>query len=185
MIVGIVPGAMKPYHAGHHYLVETAARECDMVTILTTKKSRKGISGDSMFGIWCNHIIPHLISEFEGKIKVNFVVSPIRTVYEDFIERLEENGPDGNHYRIYGGTEDNTRFSNKSLKTKYPTAAPHITNVAEDQSDGFQRGKGKSPDAKGEWIRKAMETNDKNRFKLMMPAFLHGVSTEIMETLKI
>ena len=89
MIIGIVPGAMKPYHAGHHYLVETALRECDIVNILTTRKTRKGISGDSMYEVGQHYIIPHLASTYSDKINVNFVVSPIRTVYEDYIERLE------------------------------------------------------------------------------------------------
>ena len=164
MIVGIVPGAMKPYHAGHHYLVETAARECDIVTILTTKKPRRGISGDSMYGIWLQYIIPHLHKEYgEDKVVVRFVVSPIRTVYEDFIERLEEYGGDGHHYRIYGGTEDNDRFGAAALMHKYPQAAPHFTNVAEESKESFQRGKGRSPDAKGEWIRKALRTKNKSR----------------------
>tara|TARA_A100001011_G_scaffold223471_1_gene231393 strand:- start:54 stop:614 length:561 start_codon:yes stop_codon:yes gene_type:complete len=185
MKIGIVPGAMKPYHAGHHYLVESALQECDMVTILTTRKSRKGISGDSMYNIWLNYIIPHLQEEYGEKIKVQFVVSPIRTVYEDFIERIEAEGPDGHSYMIYGGTEDNNRFQSKNLVQKYPVAAEHITNVAESRAGKFQRGVGKSPMAKGEWIRNSLETNDEKRFNSMMPAFLKPVANVVMQMLKI
>ena len=180
MIIGIVPGAMKPYHAGHHYLVETALNECDIVTILTTRKARKGISGDSMYEIWQDYIIPHLTSMYPSKVRVNFVVSPIRTVYEDFIERLERDGNDGNTYRIYGGTEDSGRFLSNTMKAKYPVAAKYILNVAEEKGENFQRGNGKSPQAKGEWIREAIRTNNKSQFKLMMPGFLKNVSSEIM-----
>ncbi len=183
MIIGIVPGAMKPYHAGHHYLVETALKECDIVNILTTRKTRKGISGDSMYEVWQHYIIPHLISTYSEKINVNFVISPIRTVYEDYIERLERDGYDGNTYRIYGGSEDSGRFHSSTLGKKYPTAMKHVINVAEEKSEQFQRGSGKSPQAKGEWIREALIKNDKSQFKLMMPGFLKNVSNDIMEIL--
>ena len=185
MIIGIVPGAMKPYHAGHHYLVESAINECDKVTILTTKKARKGISGDSMYEVWQEYIIPHLRLEYgEDRVNVRFVVSPIRTVYEDFIERLETEGPDGHDYRIYGGTEDNNRFGSLALMKKYPIAAAYIVNVAEEKSGDYLRGKGKSPVAKGEWIREAIKTKNESRFQLMMPTFLQGFSKEIIELLK-
>jgi len=184
MKIGIVPGAMKPYHAGHHYLVESALAECDMVTILTTKKNRKGISGDSMYEVWTNYIIPHLQEKHGTNIQIRFVVSPIRTVYEDFIERLEAEGSDGHKYRIYGGTEDNGRFQSHVMAKKYPTAALYITNVAEAKSESFQRGTGKSPMAKGEWIRQAITENNKKRFASMMPAFLQPNADEILKSLK-
>ena len=83
MVVGLIPGAMKPYHAGHHYLVESAMRECDRVIIFTTAKDRKGISGIKMAFAWTNLIIPLL-----PNVEVKFVTSPVGAVYK-FLE--EEN----------------------------------------------------------------------------------------------
>ena len=79
-IIGLVPGAMKPYHAGHHYLVEQAMKECDRVIIFTTAKDRNGISGIKMAFAWTNLIIPLL-----QNVEVEFVISPIRAVWEFLI----------------------------------------------------------------------------------------------------
>ena len=60
MKIGLVPGAMKPYHAGHHYLTRQAIKECDRVIIITSEKDRKSISGSNMKKAWENLIIPLL-----------------------------------------------------------------------------------------------------------------------------
>ena len=39
-IIGLVPGGMKPFHAGHNFLVQNALSECDEVYIFTSPKDR-------------------------------------------------------------------------------------------------------------------------------------------------
>ena len=170
MIIGLVPGAMKPYHAGHHYLVEQAQKECDHVIIFTTAKDRKGISGLAMMNAWKTIIQPRLDAE------VRFVVSPIRAVYE-YLEKSDT----GNTYRIYSGTEDLSRFSNKQLN-KYCQHL-NVCNVAEDNAAQFLRGVGDSPMAKGEWVRKAIEKGDFQAFQEYLPSFLKPYAEEYLSIL--
>ena len=40
MRVGIVAGSFKPYHAGHHAMVEKAAKENDKVELFVSLSSR-------------------------------------------------------------------------------------------------------------------------------------------------
>ena len=161
MIIGLVPGAMKPYHAGHHYLVMKAIHECDHVVIFTTTKDRKGISGLNMLKAWDELIIPKIMAE------VKFVKSPIRSIYE-LLEIPE--ATEGNEFRVYSGTEDWGRFNSSSLE-RYCSGV-NVCNVAEKDKERYRRGTGESPMAKGEWIRKSIEDNDFQVFRDYLPAFL-------------
>jgi cytidyltransferase-like protein len=171
MIIGLIPGAMKPYHAGHHYLAEQAIKECDKVLIFTTAKDRKGISGVKMASAWTKLICPLL-----PKVNVKFVKSPVRAVYE-FLE--EANTED--LYRVYGGTEDVGRFSQKSLN-KYCSHL-NVSNVAELSSGSYLRGVGPSPKAKGEWVRNAIQAGDFRKFENYLPDFLKPYSKEYLKML--
>ena len=50
--IGFVPGAMKPFHAGHNHLIQTALKECDKVLVFTSLKDRGVIKGDKMYKAW-------------------------------------------------------------------------------------------------------------------------------------
>ena len=83
MKIGLVPLSAKPYHAGHHYLVEMAANANDKVVIFASTSDRRRpneypISGESMKKIWVNEILPILPSN----VDVVFGGSPVRKVYE-------------------------------------------------------------------------------------------------------
>ena len=41
MKIGLVPVSAKPYHAGHHYLIETAASKNDKVIVYASTSDRK------------------------------------------------------------------------------------------------------------------------------------------------
>ena len=101
--IGFVPGAMKPFHAGHNHLIQTALKECDKVFVFTSLKDRGIIKGDRMYKAWQEIIVPSLPEHLE----VVSVKSPVGSVY-DF---LEWNGDTNKSYRIYGGTEDIGRLS--------------------------------------------------------------------------
>ena len=57
-IIGLVPGAMKPFHKGHYFLISKAIEECDKVLIYTSGGDRGFIKGKQMRLVWDNLIIP-------------------------------------------------------------------------------------------------------------------------------
>ncbi len=172
MIIGLIPGAMKPYHAGHHFLVEKALSECDHVIVFTTTKDRKGISGANMKKAWNEIILPVV------PIEVKFVRSPIRAVYE-FLEPRP--GIENDEFRIYGGTEDLARFSTAQLK-RYCDGVD-VCNVAEEESGEYLRGVGESPMAKGEWVRKSINDGNFDAFKNYLPNVLKPFAEKYLNIL--
>ena len=178
MKIGLVPGAMKPYHAGHHYLTRQAMRECDHVIIITSEKDRKSISGANMRKAWENLIIP-LLPSF---VEVRFAKSPVGEVY-DIIATANDRG-DNVSFRIYGGTEDVARFPGEKLNARYGTnLGGTIVNVAEEQAGQFVRGQGNSPMAKGAWVREAIAAGDWKSFERMLPKFLKPHAEEYLSIL--
>lgn len=76
-IIGIVPMAAKPLHAGHWNIIEEAARECDIVYLLVSGKPRTSdnvtITGDQMGRIWMKVLKNYL----PNNVKLSFTPSPI------------------------------------------------------------------------------------------------------------
>ena len=136
--IGFVPGAMKPFHAGHNHLIQTALKECNKVFVFTSLKDRGIIKGDRMYKAWQELIVPSLPSHIE----VIGVKSPVGSVYD----YLEWNGDTTKSYRIYGGTEDIGRLSQARMLQYYPHL--NVVNVAESQPESFTRD---VVCAKGEW----------------------------------
>lgn len=177
MIIGLVPGAMKPYHAGHHYLVSKAISECDRVIIYTTTKDRKSISGPAMKEAWECLISPMLPS----KVEVVFVKSPIGIVFE--ILDIANIVCDDHVYRLYGGTEDANRFRSEYIRRKFPMVADRFVNVAKEESHKYLRGIGDSPVAKGEWIRNSINSGNYDEFRNFLPEFLKPHAKDYLEIL--
>jgi len=173
-IIGLVPGAMKPYHAGHHYLTEQAMNDCDEVIIITTTKDRNIISGAKMAAAWVQLIIPLL-----SNVDVKFAISPIREVYN--ILKKENGDKTGNTIRIYGGVDEINRFNPEKIKAKYPNITP--VNVAAEEADRYLRGVGPSPMAKGEWVRNAIQAGDFRKFREFLPEFLKPHAEEYLNIL--
>lgn len=172
--IGLIPGAMKPFHAGHNHLVQTAIIECDRVIIFTSLKDRGIIKGEKMFEAWQKVIIPLLPS----KVEVISVRSPVRGVYDYF----EWNRDADTSYRIYGGTEDVTRLSKARIHQYYPDI--NVVNVAEENPDAYERGSGytETP-AKGEWVRNSIQAGNLKEFKSYLPAFLKPLAKEYLQVL--
>ena len=157
--IGFVPGAMKPFHAGHNHLIQTALTECDKVLVFTSLKDRDVIKGDKMYKAWQELIIPLL----PNHIEVIGVRSPVGSVYE----YLEWNGDTTVSYRIYGGTEDIDRLSSVRMLQYYPDL--NVINVAEIDPESFTRD---VVHAKGEWVRNSIQAGNLKEFKSYLPAFL-------------
>lgn len=168
--IGFVPGAMKPFHAGHNHLITRALEECDKVYVFTSTKDRGIIKGDNMFKAWQEIIVPVL----DGNIEVIAVKSPVGSVYE----YLEWNGDPSIAYRIYGGTEDIARLSNARMLQYFPKL--NAINVAESDPESFTRD---VVNAKGEWVRNSIQAGDLNLFKSYLPAFLKPLAKEYLEVL--
>ena len=157
--IGFVPGAMKPFHAGHNHLIQRALVECDEVIVLTSLKDRGVIKGDKMYKAWQDLIVPSLPEH----IQVIGVKSPVGAVYD----YLEWNGNVTHQYRVYGGTEDIARLSMARMQQYYPDL--NVINVAEIDPESFTRD---VVHAKGEWVRNSIQAGNLNEFKSYLPAFL-------------
>ena len=120
MRLGIVAGSFKPYHAGHHKMVEIAAENNDQVYLFvsTTDRMRKGehpLYGKDMRKVWNDHlsgILPsnvHLYLLGPGQ-------APIRSVYE-LLEDASKKGMDDN-FTIYSDPVDMSRNYREASLTK-------------------------------------------------------------------
>ena len=157
--IGFVPGAMKPFHAGHNHLIQKAIAECDKVIVFTSLKDRGIIKGDNMYKAWQEIIVPLL----PNHVEVIGVRSPVGAVYD----YLEWNGDPSVSYRIYGGTEDIARLSNARMLQYYPKLT--AMNVAESEPESFTRD---VVNAKGEWVRNSIQAGNLKEFKSYLPDFL-------------
>ncbi len=168
--IGFVPGAMKPFHAGHNHLIQRALTECDQVIVFTSLKNRGIIKGDRMYKAWQEIIKPVLPTHLE----VYAVKSPVGSVYD----YLEWNGDTSVSYKIYGGTEDIARLSNARMLQYFPHL--NAINVAESDPESFTRD---VVSAKGEWVRNSIQTGNLKEFKSYLPAFLKPLAKEYLSVL--
>lgn len=168
MKIGLVAGAMKPFHAGHDVLISESLSRCDHTIVFTTEKDRKGINGLSMARAWHKVILPHALKEGRD-FEVRFVSSPIGAVYE-FLDEYD----DDTEFIIFQGTEDRDRFSPENLK-KY---AGHLNciSAAHTWPEIFDRMQSTEEYVKGEIVREAIESGNRSLFKTYLPLWLQPVS---------
>mgnify|MGYP001252179928 CR=1 FL=1 len=172
--IGLVPGAMKPFHAGHNYIVQRSIEECDHTIIFTSAKTRDNIDGNKMIDAWDRIILPLL----GNTVEVLVVKSPVRGVYD----YLEHRGTPNKSFRIYGGTEDISRLSKARILQYYPGL--NVVNVAEENPQAFERGAGYTEvPAKGEWVRESIRAGDHEKFRSFLPDFLKPHSNEYLSIL--
>jgi len=172
MKIGLVPMAAKPYHAGHHALVEKAARENDRVKLFisVTDRARPGeitIRGEDMVNVWQNHL--------EGILPSNvtplYVRVPVREVYEE-LTAAESQQDEAVTYMVYSDPEDTAANYPEQNRTKYfPElyASGNIQFAAECDAPGCTRGIG-TPDISGTKMRNHLLAGDFDSFAANMPA---------------
>ena len=171
--IGLVPGGMKPFHAGHNFILQEALRECDEVILFTTVKDRGVIKGENMKRAWLDLIKPLL----PGLGAVTFVKSPIGAVYQ----YLEDEGLPENEYRIYGGTEEVNRFKPSYLAKNYPDLT--IVQPAAEDPIKYDRSTATGVPVSGTKTRKAIEAGNFQLFKSYLPKFLKPHAREYLDIL--
>jgi phosphopantetheine adenylyltransferase len=170
--VGLIPVSGKPYHAGHHYLVEQAAADNDEVVLFvsTSDRKRKGemsILGVDMLQVWeqeLEKIMP-------TNVRVEYGGSPVRKVY-DTIGKACEAGDAEETYVIYSDPTDTMQNYPQVNRDKYMQPMCRMGQVvfaAEEDPTRFERGEG-SPDVSGTKMRAAMAAGDFETFAAGMPA---------------
>lgn len=174
MKIGLVPMAAKPYHAGHHALIDIAASENDEVLLYvsTSDRKRKGefpIYGSDMKKLWLEKIesiLPKNVTPVYGG-------SPVQKVY-DVLINADEKAREGNlehTYTVYSDPADTARnYSPASIEKYFPVAHDSgiVKFAAEESPDAFTRGVG-TPDISGTSVRSSLECGDFNAFKKAMP----------------
>lgn len=176
MRVGIVAGAFKPYHKGHHRMVEIACKENDVVHVIVSLTDRKRskqvpVSGVQMEKVWNDHLV-HILPE-NAKDNLELLPSgyaPVRRVYEMLENAAECNSSDV--FNIYSDPKDIERYNEKSLSRALPDSFVD-TNV-------FRRPVNMSETAnvRGEDMRKWMGSRDKESFITGLPDGLPHESKE-------
>ena len=169
MRVGLIPISAKPYHAGHHSLVETAARENDTVLLFVSisDRTREGefpISGTEMYQVWQEE----LESIMPGNVTVEYGGSPVRKVYQAI-----ENAPveTTDVYTIYSDPTDTAQNYPLHSREKYfqPLLSQgQVIFAAEEDPAAFTRGEG-TPDVSGGKLRHYLESGNFERFAAYMP----------------
>jgi|TARA_R110002060_G_scaffold4823_5_gene7540 phosphopantetheine adenylyltransferase len=175
--VGLIPVSGKPYHAGHHYLVEKAAAENEEVILFvsTSDRVRKGqfpIYGADMQRVWkeeLENIMP-------SNVRVEYGGSPVRKVYDTIGEACKVDGVEET-YIVYSDPSDTAQNYTRAQRDKYMQPLcdqGQVIFAAEENPEAFTRGSG-SPDVSGTKLREALEQNNFKQFASGMPS---GVSAQ-------
>lgn len=117
MRIGLLALSAKPYHNGHHTLVQRAAQDNDAVILFVslTDRARPNevlIRGKDMAIIWRDH----LTNIMPGNVSPVYLVdeSPVRRIYK-VLGEADPNAPDT--YYIYGDPDDIAQnFSEDSIE---------------------------------------------------------------------
>ena len=171
MKIGLVPVSAKPYHAGHHALVEMAASENDLVKLFvsTSDRKRKGefpILGDDMVRVWKE--------ELEGimpsNVEIEYGGSPVRKVY-DALGEADKDLSNKDTLVVYSDPVDTAQnYPETNLEKYCPTlrAAGQCVLAAEENPGSFTRGEG-TPNISGTKVRQMLEMGDFEGFAAAMP----------------
>ena len=170
--VGLIPVSGKPYHAGHHYLVERAAAENEEVILFvsTSDRMRKGqfpIKGSDMERVWRE--------ELEGIMPANVSVeyggSPVQKVYQTIGDACQLDGVEET-YVVYSDPTDTSQNYPEKNRDKYMQPLcdrGQVIFAAEENPEAFTRGAG-SPNVSGTKMRAALQDGNFEEFASGMPA---------------
>lgn len=171
MKIGLVPVSAKPYHAGHHALVEMAAAENDLVKLFvsTSDRARKGeftILGDDMIRVWKEE----LEGIMPGNVEIEYGGSPVRKVYDALGVADKDPGNEDTLVVYSDPTDTAQNYPEKNLEKYCPTlrASGNCVLAAEENPNAFTRGAG-TPNISGTKVRTMLEKGDFEGFAAAMP----------------
>ena len=171
MKIGLVPMSAKPYHRGHHYLVETASSENDKVLLFVSisdrrKKGQIPIYGEDMQQIWhedLEAVMPNNVEIFYGG-------SPVRKVLETLINAEEQLNLVGTVKKIPRAGGPATSTVDRYFPNLYLQG--YISFAGANNPDMFTRGGG-APNVSGTAMRNMLgNEQDKDAFMTNLPASL-------------
>ena len=176
MKIALIPISAKPYHAGHHYLIETAAAKNDKVIVFASisDRKRKGefpVHGKTMHEIWKSEILKIM----PDNVDVVFGGSPVRKVYEMIGDACEGVG-EHDLFMVYSDVVDTKMNYPRKNREKYMEplwSAGHVTFAAEIMPESFIRGGG-APDVSAENVRHHLQNRDFIEFSKCMPPGLNS-----------
>ena len=168
--IGLLPISGKPYHRGHHSLVEKACKENDQVLLFVSlsDRVRSGeypIMGSSMTKVWSEEL-EKIMPE---NVTIEYGGSPVRKIYEMIGELCEEGT--SNIFTIYSDPTDTLQNYPSKNRVKYMEPLWEMGQIkfaAEEDPNSVTRGIG-TPDIKGEDLRHALKEQDFYSFSLLMP----------------
>jgi len=171
MKIGLVPVSAKPYHAGHHALVELAASQNDKVLLFVSVSGRHRpgefpIDGSDMYQVWTSY----LEGAMPGNVEIAYGGSPVRKVYEEVGEACDSGSEDV--YTIYSDPEDTSTNYSQGYRDKYMQPLCDLGQVrfaSEVDPSSVTRGVG-TPDISGTKVRTYLESGDFNSFAAAMPS---------------
>ena len=176
MNIGLIPMAAKPYHAGHHWLVQRASQENDRVLVFVStsdriRKGEKPILGRDMERVWREELEPIM----PGNVMLRYGGAPVQKVYQAITDAIEAGSLDT--YFVYSDATDTRKNYPEKNRIKYMEplySQGQVRFPGEEDPEGFTRGEG-SPDVSGTAMRQALQTCDIEAFRRGLPA---GVDAE-------
>lgn len=121
MKIAYIAGAFKPFTAGHAFLINSAAKECDEVKVFVSigdraRKGEKLIPGSLMKEIWEKYIIKIL----PENVNINFTKVPIKSVYETIGEQDKGEETEISHVIYADDVDASKNFPSKALEKYLP-----------------------------------------------------------------
>jgi len=176
MRIGLIGMSAKPYHAGHHAIVEKAADENEEVKLFVslTDRARKGevpIRGSDMLRVWEEHLIP--IMPQNVTVDLGSSPSPVQKIYQVLAQAEEVGLKDTfeDTFTVYSDPTDTAVcYPDKNRIKYFPTlySKGQVVFACETSPGSLTRGVG-TPDVSGTSMRAALASGDRDAFRAGMP----------------
>ena len=161
MKIGLVPGAFKPYHAGHDAVIRLAAEENDRVMVFVSLSDRENVNGKTMERVWREQIQPTL----PNNVQVFYGGSPVGEIYKLLGKANEEKSSDT--FSIYSDPTD----AAENYKTLDRYAGTLVAN-GQVKTRAIERSS--TVDVSGTQMRRWLASGDKVQFIKNLPKSVDG-----------
>jgi len=177
MYIGLIAGGFKPFHAGHYFLVTSAAEENGVVHLFVSTKDRSrpgqhSITWDMMKPVW-----KILKRGLPGNVKVHFSDNPTTDQFE-ILTAAEANESDSSVYNLYADAKDIKRYDNPRIRER---TLPRLYSNDQLVFKPFERTAGVNVSAT--MVRQALAGGDLEAFVEMMPPPVQQYGHQIFKML--